>query len=361
MEDIAIGTSGLHASRIGLGTWAIGGWMWGGTDETESIATIRSAVDRGVTLIDTAPVYGFGRSEEIVGKALAEGGLRDKVRIASKVGLAWKDGAVFRDSRPARIRKELEDSEHDEPALPHERFDRPPEWFPVDLVPVAEQKQRRGFLREGLDPLAGGPLRRRVRRHVEVHHPSAVVRQIHKPEQDPEVAVGTTKKSSATRSFRWFSRNARHVGEGGLRRRGMYFATVETATSIPTFASSFRMRGAPQITFVCAILQIRLTTSRSSPGRPRRPGRLFRLQNLLNPSRCHRITVAGSTIARASLQPFHPCESITQKARSHTPSRRCRPPRVRISAATCCRSARFSSASSAASGTATASSRGGSR
>ncbi len=110
MEDIAIGTSGLHASRIGLGTWAIGGWMWGGTDETESIATIRSAVDRGVTLIDTAPVYGFGRSEEIVRKALAEGRLRDKVRIASKVGLAWKDGAVFRDSRPARIRKELEDS-----------------------------------------------------------------------------------------------------------------------------------------------------------------------------------------------------------------------------------------------------------
>jgi aryl-alcohol dehydrogenase-like predicted oxidoreductase len=67
-------------------------------------------VERGVTLIDTAPVYGFGRSEEIVGKALAEGGLRDGVQIATKVGLAWKDGAVFRDSRPARIRKEIEDS-----------------------------------------------------------------------------------------------------------------------------------------------------------------------------------------------------------------------------------------------------------
>ena len=110
MEQIAIGTSGLKTSRIGLGTWAIGGWMWGGTDEAQSIATIRSAVERGVTLIDTAPVYGFGRSEEIVGKALAEGGLRDKVQIATKVGLAWKDGAVFRDSRPARIRKEIEDS-----------------------------------------------------------------------------------------------------------------------------------------------------------------------------------------------------------------------------------------------------------
>ena len=110
MEHIAIGTSGLKTSRIGLGTWAIGGWMWCGTDEAQSIATIRSAVERGVTLIDTAPAYGFGRSEEIVGKALAEAGLRDKVQIATKVGLAWKDGTVFRDSRPARIRKEVEDS-----------------------------------------------------------------------------------------------------------------------------------------------------------------------------------------------------------------------------------------------------------
>jgi aryl-alcohol dehydrogenase-like predicted oxidoreductase len=110
MEHIAIGTSGLTTSRIGLGTWAIGGWMWGGTDEAQSIATIRSAIGRGVTLIDTAPAYGFGRSEEIVGKALAEGGLRDKVQIATKVGLYWKEGKVFRDSRPVRIREEIEDS-----------------------------------------------------------------------------------------------------------------------------------------------------------------------------------------------------------------------------------------------------------
>jgi aryl-alcohol dehydrogenase-like predicted oxidoreductase len=110
MEKIAIGGSGLKTSRIGLGTWAIGGWMWGGTDEAQSIATIHSAIDRGVTLIDTAPAYGFGHSEEVVGKALAQGSLRDKVTIATKVGLAWKDGAVFRDSRPARIRKEIEDS-----------------------------------------------------------------------------------------------------------------------------------------------------------------------------------------------------------------------------------------------------------
>jgi len=110
MDYIEIGASGVTTSRIGLGTWAIGGWMWGGTDERDSIATIRSAVERGVTLIDTAPVYGFGRSEEIVGKALAEGGLRAQVQIATKVGLDWKDGKPFRDSRPARIRQEVEDS-----------------------------------------------------------------------------------------------------------------------------------------------------------------------------------------------------------------------------------------------------------
>jgi aryl-alcohol dehydrogenase-like predicted oxidoreductase len=110
MEKIAIGSSGLQTSRIGLGTWAIGGWMWGGTDEVQSIATIRSAVERGIARIDTAPVYGFGRSEEIVGKALAEGALRDKIQIATKVGVGWKDSVLYRDSRPARIHKEVEDS-----------------------------------------------------------------------------------------------------------------------------------------------------------------------------------------------------------------------------------------------------------
>lgn len=110
MERISIGKTELRTSRVGLGTWAIGGWMWGGTDEAESVATIRAAVEQGVTLIDTAPVYGFGRSEEIVGKAIAQAGLRDKVQIATKLGLAWKDGKPYRDSRPQRIRQEIEDS-----------------------------------------------------------------------------------------------------------------------------------------------------------------------------------------------------------------------------------------------------------
>jgi aryl-alcohol dehydrogenase-like predicted oxidoreductase len=72
------------------GTWAIGGWMWGGTDERESIRAIDAALDKGINLIDTAPVYGFGVSEEIVGKAIEKRGHREKVFIATKVGLEWR-------------------------------------------------------------------------------------------------------------------------------------------------------------------------------------------------------------------------------------------------------------------------------
>jgi aryl-alcohol dehydrogenase-like predicted oxidoreductase len=109
-ERVDIPGTSLKPSPIGLGTWAIGGWMWGGTDEAEAIRTIHKAVDRGITLIDTAPVYGFGRSEEIVGKALAEGGLRKRVTIATKVGLDWKDGQPFRNASKTRINKEIDDS-----------------------------------------------------------------------------------------------------------------------------------------------------------------------------------------------------------------------------------------------------------
>jgi aryl-alcohol dehydrogenase-like predicted oxidoreductase len=110
MEFVDIPGTSIRASRIALGTWAIGGWMWGGSDETDAIRTIHSALDLGINLIDTAPVYGFGRSEEIVGKALARGRLRNRVLIATKAGLAWKDGRVYRDSRAARIREEVDAS-----------------------------------------------------------------------------------------------------------------------------------------------------------------------------------------------------------------------------------------------------------
>lgn len=110
METIDIRTTNLTVSKIALGTWAIGGWMWGGSDEAAAIRTIQAALDQGITLIDTAPAYGFGRSEEIVGKALAEGGRRERAVIATKTGLEWRDGKVFRNASQARIRSEIEDS-----------------------------------------------------------------------------------------------------------------------------------------------------------------------------------------------------------------------------------------------------------
>ncbi|MCM8769624.1 MAG: aldo/keto reductase [Candidatus Omnitrophica bacterium] len=82
-----LGNSDLLASKVAFGAWAIGGWTWGGSDEAEAIRAIHAAIDAGINFFDTAPVYGFGRSEEILGKALK--GKREKVIIATKCGLVW--------------------------------------------------------------------------------------------------------------------------------------------------------------------------------------------------------------------------------------------------------------------------------
>ena len=110
LEYIDIGGTNIVSSRIALGTWAIGGWMWGGTDEKESIRTIHAALNRGINLIDTAPIYGNGRSEEIVGEALRQYGRRDSVLVASKVGIDWTNGKIERNSTRQRILREIEDS-----------------------------------------------------------------------------------------------------------------------------------------------------------------------------------------------------------------------------------------------------------
>jgi len=87
MKSRPLGNSNIDASVIGFGAWAIGGWTWGGADERESIRAIHAFVDAGGTLIDTAPVYGFGRSEEVVGKAIAD--RRDRVVLATKCAMRW--------------------------------------------------------------------------------------------------------------------------------------------------------------------------------------------------------------------------------------------------------------------------------
>ena len=92
-----------------LGTWAIGGKGWGKVDDGQSIETIRYAVDKGINLIDTAPIYGFGHSEGIVGKALE--GIRDKVKLVTKCGLIWDDSYnVTIDNSEKVLYKEIDDS-----------------------------------------------------------------------------------------------------------------------------------------------------------------------------------------------------------------------------------------------------------
>jgi methylglyoxal reductase len=130
MKYRPLGKSGIEASVVGFGAWAIGGWMWGGTKKNDPEGAIRAAIDHGINLIDTAPMYGYGRSEELVGHALK--GVRDQVVLATKCGMVWykKEGHKFfeanehgrakRDDenkievyinlRPAMIRHEIEES-----------------------------------------------------------------------------------------------------------------------------------------------------------------------------------------------------------------------------------------------------------
>ncbi len=87
MKKNKLGKSDILVSPIAFGAWAIGGWMWGGADRTDALDAIEASIDMGLTTIDTAPVYGFGRSEELVGKAIR--GKRHNVEILTKYGLRW--------------------------------------------------------------------------------------------------------------------------------------------------------------------------------------------------------------------------------------------------------------------------------
>jgi aryl-alcohol dehydrogenase-like predicted oxidoreductase len=105
MDYRKLGMSDLEVSTVALGCWAIGGWWWGGTDKADAIAAIRTAPDVGINLIDTAPAYGWGVAEQLVGEALE--GRRDQVYIATKCGLIWdrEEGQYFFESEGKRVYK----------------------------------------------------------------------------------------------------------------------------------------------------------------------------------------------------------------------------------------------------------------
>jgi aryl-alcohol dehydrogenase-like predicted oxidoreductase len=102
--------AGVEVSRVGLGTWAIGGTEWGAVPEDAAIATILGALDLGINLIDTAPIYGRGRAEELIGEAMRQHGSREAFYIATKAGLQWNSRGVYANSTPERLRRELEES-----------------------------------------------------------------------------------------------------------------------------------------------------------------------------------------------------------------------------------------------------------
>lgn len=100
----------LSFSAVGFGCWGIsGGDVWNGTTDGESVRTVRTAIDAGITFFDVAPVYGFGHAEEVLGEALT--GRRDQVLIGSKCGLLWDDGRrIHNDLSPASIEREIDES-----------------------------------------------------------------------------------------------------------------------------------------------------------------------------------------------------------------------------------------------------------
>lgn len=108
MRTKQLGTSDLHASAVALGTWPMGGTTYGAVDDNESIATIHAALDSGINLIDTAPAYGNGRAETVIGKAIQ--GRRDSVIIATKVGVVQTPEGARKLLKPEIIRSEIENS-----------------------------------------------------------------------------------------------------------------------------------------------------------------------------------------------------------------------------------------------------------
>ncbi|MGD0731762.1 MAG: aldo/keto reductase [Terracidiphilus sp.] len=133
METTTI--AGVAVSRIGLGTWAIGGSEWGPVPDSEAVSTCLGALERGINLIDTAPIYGHGRAEEIVGKAIRAHGRREDFYIATKAGLEWSSRGVFANSTAVRLRQELEDSLR---RLGTDYIDLYQIHWPDTLVPIAE-------------------------------------------------------------------------------------------------------------------------------------------------------------------------------------------------------------------------------
>ncbi|MVN89896.1 aldo/keto reductase [Mucilaginibacter aquatilis] len=166
MEYRNLGKTDLKVSAITFGAWAAGGWMWGGNDDKEAIEAMQAAYDLGITSIDTAPIYGQGKSEELVGRAIKDL-QRDKVQILTKFGMRWdlakgtfgfkskdnsgKDIDIYKYAGKESIIKECEDSLK---RLGTDYIDLLQIHWPDESTPIAEtmealiQLKEQGKIRE---------------------------------------------------------------------------------------------------------------------------------------------------------------------------------------------------------------------
>lgn len=108
MQYKKFGNTDMNVSTICLGTWVFGGSFWGGADDNDSDAVVKAAIDKGINFIDTAPAYGAGHSEEVIGRAIK--GMRGKVFIATKCGLDIKGNFIKVDLSAAFVRQDVETS-----------------------------------------------------------------------------------------------------------------------------------------------------------------------------------------------------------------------------------------------------------
>lgn len=158
MEYRQFGKTEIQIPVVTLGGWAIGGWYWGGTDEKASIEAIQKAIELGMNCIDTAPVYGFGLGEEIVGKAIK--GKRNEVIIATKCGLRWdkEEGEFFFDTyfngkryyvyRNARKKSIIEECERSLKRLGTDYIDIYQIHWPDKTTPIDESLEALTILQE---------------------------------------------------------------------------------------------------------------------------------------------------------------------------------------------------------------------
>ncbi len=160
MEYRQLGQSDLQVPTVILGAWAIGGWYWGPQDDEQSIQTIRAAVDAGITCIDTAPMYGMGHSEVVVGRAVHR--IRDQVTLATKCGLRWDtpdegdeyftcempDGSKHPVRRNLHKRAIPEECEQNLRRLDTDRIDLYQCHWPCNSAPIAETMEAMVQLKE---------------------------------------------------------------------------------------------------------------------------------------------------------------------------------------------------------------------